>query len=485
MNQWNNSSYQKIVDAKFTNDIVVVSFENGDIIEVPKKKLIPFGFTDLDWEKVSFNAFEIIIPATPAPFEIPWDKIRVLTDKEFGKYLAERAEQQSKLIGTKIKRLREKKGIKSSELAERAGITAQTISRIEQGHTDVGFTTLGKILASMGYSLKDLANQDSELELENNPKSYNLLLKRMNNVGIDTNLLIRKIIPDKLQVALNSYKTDQPSLLLDEAANYISTIYGWSLNEIWSNQNLILSNQPAKMACFKKPSNANVKQVQAYSHYAYHLAKIVLNASQVRPKYDYPESMDDFKAMYFEKFKVVDFQSLLEFVWDLGICVLPLNDSGVFHGASWNIEGRHVIVLKQNTQFHARWIFDLLHELYHVFTHLTEDNSSVVEVEELSPFSNNESTEELEANAFANQIIFGNRAEEYAEACVNLASWKIENLKKAVTQISNREKIRVDFLSNYLAFRLSYQGENWWGTASKMQVLNPIDNNLLNSALSI
>lgn len=505
MIHWNNTSYQKIKDARFTNNNVVVSFENGDVIEIPKGNLIPFGVTDIEWSKIDFSPFEIIIPARPNSLEIPWDKLRVITDKEFGKHLAEKSEEQSKLIGVKVKRLREKKGINSKDLAERAGLTPQTISRIEQGHTDMSFVTLRKILAAMGYSLKDLANQETEHEMENTQKSFNGLLKRLSYAGVDSNLLTRKIIPTRLQVALNSHGANEPSLLLDEAASYVSTIYGWSPKEIWNSQNLTIRPEPAAMAFFKKPSNANENQVKAYSHYAYYLAKVVLKAFPKRGKNNYPESIEEFKEEYFKKNQKIDLTTLLEFIWDLGVCVLPLNDSGVFHGASWNIDGRHVIVLKQNAQSHARWIFDLLHELYHVFAHLDEDNTSVVETEELNPFSNNESIEELEANSFANQVIFNNRAEEHAEQCVAIAKWDIKNLSKAVVQVAKKEKVGVDFLSNYMAFRLSFQGENWWSSAIKMQItepnpftittnflknkiqmqkLSPMDFNLLNTAIT-
>lgn len=505
MIHWNNTSYQKIKDAQLTNDNLVVSFENGDVIEVPKETLTPFSNCEIEWSKLSFNPFEIIIPGSPHSLEIPWDKLRVITDKEFGKYLAEKSEEQSKLIGVKVKRLREKKGISSKGLAERAGITPQTISRIEQGHTDVSFATLKKILAAMGCSLKDIANQETELEMENAKKSFNVLIKRLSYAGIDSNLLTRKIIPTKLQVAFNSNKLFEPSLLLDEAASYVSTIYGWSPNEIWNSPNLVVKPEPAAMAFFKKPTNANENQVKAYSHYAYYLAKIVLKAFPPKRKNDYPESIEEFKEKYFKKNQKIDFATLLEFVWDIGVCVLPLNDSGVFHGASWNIDGRHVVVLKQNTQSHARWIFDLLHELYHVFAHLDKDNTCVVEVEELKPFSNNESIEELEANSFANQVIFGNRAEELAEQCVATAKWDIKNLSRAVVQVAKKAKVREDFLANYMAFRLSYQGENWWSSAIKMQItepnpftittdllqkkiqmqkISPMDNNLLSTAIT-
>ena len=506
MTRWNNTSYQRIKSARFANNKVVVSFENGDVIEVPIKHLMPFNINNIEWNKLNFTAFEITVPANPQSVEIPWDKLRVITDKEFGKYLAEKSKEQSRLIGVKVKLLREKKGINSKELAERAGIAPQTISRIEQGHTDVSFVTLKKILVAMGCSLKDLANQEMDLEIETIQKNYNVLIKRLNYAGIDSSLLIQKIIPRRLQVALNSQKSGVPSLLIDEVTSYVSTIYGWSSDEIWNNPNLSVRSNPAAMAFFKKPTNANENQVKAYSHYAYYLAKIVLKAFPIKSKVSYPESIEEFKEKYLEKHQKIDIYTLLEFTWDMGICVLPLNDSGVFHGASWNIDGRHVIVLKQRTLSHARWIYDLLHELYHVFAHLDKNNTSVIEFEELNPFSNNESVEELEANSFANQVIFGSRAEKLAEQCVIAAKWDIKNLSRAVVQIAKKEKIREDFLSNYLAFRLSYQGENWWSSAAKMQVtepnpftlsvnllqkkiqmqkFNPMDYNLLETALTM
>jgi len=473
MNKWNNTSYQKIVNAKLAHNQIVVSFENGDIVKIPKEVLIQKNVSKIVWDKLKHHPFEIIIPAKPEPIEIPWDEIRIVTDKEFGKYLAKRSEKQSKLIGSKIKQLRKRKGIKSNELAERAGITPQTISRIEQGHTDVSFSTLKKILASIGCTLKDLANQENEFDLDKTSKSYNQLIKRLGYIGIDSNLLTHKIIPNRIQKFLSSNTLDQPDLLLDEAASYVSNIYGWSLKEIWGDQDLVIRTEPYAMACFKKPSNANENQIKAYSHYAYYLAKIVLKSFVRKNKNDYPGSLEEFKSSYLKKYKKIDLESLLDFVWDLGICVLPLNDSGVFHGASWNIGGKHVIILKQNTKFHSRWIFDLLHELYHVFVHLEKENSSVVEVEELNPFTDNDSIEELEANSFANQFIFGNQAEELAQESIELAQGRMEFLKKAVVQVAKKGNIREDFLSNYLAFRLNYQGQNWWGAASKFQVIAP------------
>ncbi len=53
--------------------------------------------------------------------------------------------------------------------------------------------------------------------------------------------------------------------------------------------------------------------------------------------------------------------------------------------------------------------------------------------------------------------------------CVNAARGKVEFLKSAVPRIANRENVPADALANYMAFRLSLQGINWWGAANNLQ----------------
>jgi transcriptional regulator with XRE-family HTH domain len=45
----------------------------------------------------------------------------------------------------------------SKEVAKRTGVSVQTMSRLENGKQDLSFSTLNKILACMGFKLKDLA----------------------------------------------------------------------------------------------------------------------------------------------------------------------------------------------------------------------------------------------------------------------------------------------------------------------------------------
>src|SRR6185436_8374624 len=112
-----------------------------------------------------------------------------------------------------------------------------------------------------------------------------------------------------------------------------------------------------------------------------------------------------FRATLIKEYGGLSLQSTLRYAWDLGIVVIPLDDSGYFHGAAWNLNGQFVIVLKQRIKSHAKWLFDLLHEIYHILVHLQNGEDSIIEANEISPLSS-EDGKEAEANSFASQIIF-------------------------------------------------------------------------------
>jgi len=468
MNNWDKNTYQRIEHAILLNDSIEVLFENGDETKVSLKSVLPFSF-DGDSIEMDYNSYEILIKNGQSEIAIPWSKIRVLTDVEYSKYMVDQAEEQAKEIGKKIKALRERKGIKSNELADRSGLTAQTISRIERGHTDVSFATLKKMLAAMGLTLKDLADYQHE-EAQLSEKSLNYLLRRLSKAGIDSKFLLRKLIPHR--VDLDNLKGELPPLILNEIVSYIQTVYNWSSDLIWSNEDLTINDNASKLAFYKKPVNSNLYQIKAYSHYAYYISKLVLQNTVSLEKHEYPGDIDEFRELFI-KTKVIDFETCLSTVWSLGICVMPLRDKGLFHGASWNIDGRHIIILKQTSNSQAKWLFDLLHEVYHVFAHLDEINTSVIETEEIGPSVDQSAIEEAEANSFAHKVLFDDSTESIIDKCLSLANYRIENLKNAVNKVSVTENIGEDVLANYLAYRLSLQNENWWATANSLQITSP------------
>jgi transcriptional regulator with XRE-family HTH domain len=468
MNNWDNNTYQRIDSVNLQNKYIEVLFENGDNVAIELKSILPISFDDSEIE-ITNDSYDIFIKNERENTIVPWSKIRVLSDINFSKYMAQLADEQAREVGKKIKSLRERKGIKSNELADRSGLTPQTISRIEKGHTDVSFATLRKMLAAMGLSLKDLAEHNIETG-KIKEKSLNELLKRLSKAGIDAKFLLKRIIPSNIDI--EKYKNNLPPLLLDEIASYISSIYNWTQADLWGNGDLVVDEGATKTAFYKKPANSNVHQIRAYTHYAYYLAKIVLNNTKSLPQVEYPGDIEELRSK-FDQSKPISFEECLNVIWELGVCVIPLRDKGIFHGASWNIEGRHVIVLKQTSNSQAKWLFDLLHELYHVFVHLDVENTSVVELEEINPSTNQSSVEEAEANTFAHQVQFKGNTEELLSKCLSKANHRIENLKYAVEDVASEENIGKDVLANYIAYRLSFQGQNWWGTANGMQIIEP------------
>jgi hypothetical protein len=50
-----------------------------------------------------------------------------------------------------------------------------------------------------------------------------------------------------------------------------------------------------------------------------------------------------------------------------------------------------------------------------------------------------------------------------------LAENDLRRLKKAVLTVAAEQEISASQLANYMAFRLSLQGENWWGVAANIQ----------------
>ena len=132
-------------------------------------------------------------------------------------------------------------------------------------------------------------------------------------------------------------------------------------------------------------------------------------------------------------------------------------------------------MLKQLTDSQARWLYDLLHELKHVASHLRDERPLVIESAEISPLSDQyqDSDEEWEASEFASNVVLFGRAEELAQECVEMARGSVEQLKWAVERVAAIEHVPVDALANYLAFRLARQGLRWWGAANNLQVTDP------------
>ena len=208
--------------------------------------------------------------------------------------------------------------------------------------------------------------------------------------------------------------------------------------------------------------------------YAHYLALLVAQANQHYPIKSVPTDPGQLRHDVESNYGSMSLGCFANYIWDLGIPVLPLDDPGAFQGACFRDQGRNIIVLKQRTASESRWLFDLLHEIWHAGQDPDLPERTVLEPEE-GIVDISLSDEETMASRFSAAVLLSGRGQELAEKCLSTAKNDLRRLKAAVQRVSSEEGVPVDSLANYMAFRLSVeQGKNWWGTANSLQSIgNP------------
>jgi len=158
MNAKWNRQYRRISQAEEADGVLTVRFQNRDIARVDIRKVTPPNVSDANWRSVTVieDGLLLHVPASPLPFNIPWDSIRRLTDPELARRLVELAALQAKHFGRRLRELREERGMSQAKVAEIAGLLPANLSRIENGQFDMASSTLWKVLAAMGATPADL-----------------------------------------------------------------------------------------------------------------------------------------------------------------------------------------------------------------------------------------------------------------------------------------------------------------------------------------
>ncbi|MCU1251144.1 MAG: hypothetical protein JWQ49_4173 [Edaphobacter sp.] len=356
------------------------------------------------------------------------------------------------LIQTRIRA-----GLTQEDLAERVGLKPQQIQRYEASdYASANLSRVSEIAQALEISLEESHASIPDFKFAG-------MMRRLKSAGLPPQFVANRLLP-KRQISEGATGGEDLTL---EAAQAIERIYGWHPGVLLGNETLDVSRVAASQARFKVPARSNGLQLGAYVVYAHYLALLLLEATKPSAV---PLSSDpsEVRRLILGTYGAVTFEAVLQFVWSCGIPVLTLNDRGTFHGACWRHGGRNVIVLKQQTQSTARWIFDLLHEYFHAAHNPHLDDHPVVEEAENSE-TRRKSPEEIAASSFAGDVMLDNRAQELAERCVQLARGSVERLKEAVAKVARQEAIDLGALAQYMAFRLSAQGVNWWGAATNLQ----------------
>ena len=355
-------------------------------------------------------------------------------------------------------------GLSQKNLADRLHLKEQQIQRYEADrYASASLQRIQQVARAIGLGVR------KELLMPLSATNFSALVTKLGQAGLDSDFLKSKLLPTTDIARLDGTAGPSDELrLIALTANIASRVFGWSNEELFAPTPLSPPRYAAAEARFKIPARRGTRATNLYAAYANYLAVTVLKACDALPRERVPSEVDEFRDALLGRYGTLNFRNTLCFAWDLGVPVLPLRDRGTFHGACWRYSDRNVIVLKQNSRHLARWLFDLLHELFHAAQRPEQETLEVIEADATTP-ERTHSDEEIAASQFAGDIVLGGRAEEIAQATVNQARGSVERLKSVVPEVAKRFGVDAGALANYLAFRLSWQDINWWGTAANLQ----------------
>lgn len=356
-------------------------------------------------------------------------------------------------------------GLSQKALADRLGLKEQQIQRYEaERYASASYQRLREIADALGVRIKN------DILLPVAPNSFGGLVSKLRQVGLERDFLLSRLLPspDAARASGEVASHEDDYALTSKAGAVLERVFGWTRDNVFGAQALVAPRFAAAEARFKMPANRTRATTSLYAAYANYLAVVALKGARSLPKSEIPTDAAAMHRCILDRYDTVDLRSALHTAWDLGVVVLPLRDRGAFHGACWRYEGRNAVVLKQTSKHEARWLFDLLHELFHAGQRPEAETLEVIEADETSSERRN-SDEEIAASQFAGEVVLDGKAETLAQACVQAARNSVERLKSVVPTIAAKNGVSVGALANYLAFRLSWQGVNWWGTAANLQ----------------
>ena len=357
-------------------------------------------------------------------------------------------------------------GLSQKALADRLGIKEQQIQRYEsERYASASYQRLREVAGALGVRIRN------DILLPMAPNSFSGLVSKLRQVGLERDFLLSRLLPspDAARGSGTIVGEDNDFSLTSKAGVVLERVFGWTRDNVFGPQALVAPRFAAAEARFKMPANRSQAATNLYAAYANYLAVVALKGARSLPKAEIPTDPDAMHRCIQKKYKTVDLKSAIYTAWDLGVVVLPLRDRGAFHGACWRYEGRNAVVLKQTSKHEARWLFDLLHELFHAGQRPEADTLEVIEADETSAERRN-SDEEIAASQFAGEVVLDGKAEVLAQTCVRAARNSVERLKSVAPTIAEKHGVSIGALANYLAFRLSWQGVDWWGAAANLQV---------------
>jgi DNA-binding XRE family transcriptional regulator len=140
-----------------------VTFENGDhfLLAVETTLLESTTTAPIPWREMRIGETGDVleIPVDDTLIEIPWDRIRAIADPEFRAHLAEHARERARHIGRRLRAMRLAAGLSPAALADKIGISHDTVSDLESGSMEPQTDLIQHIAGVLGRRLRDLVEE--------------------------------------------------------------------------------------------------------------------------------------------------------------------------------------------------------------------------------------------------------------------------------------------------------------------------------------
>ena len=357
-------------------------------------------------------------------------------------------------------------GLSQRALAERLGLKEQQIQRYEaERYASASYRRLCEVARALEVRI------ENEILLPVVPASFEGLLAKVSQVGLSREFVVGHLLSSADAAIADGEVPDEldDQRLTAKVAVVLERVFGWGRDNIFGAQALSTPWNAVAAARFKMPKSRREDCAGLFATYANHLAVVAIRGMADCPTETIPTDPSEMRNRILARGGGRDdLRTVLHAVWDLGVAVIPLRGKGTFHAACWRYEGRNAIVLKQASRQEARWTFDLLHELFHAAQRPEQETFEWIEADPTST-ERRESDEEIAATRYAGNVMLDGRADDLAEQCVARARKMVPGLKGAVPKVARMDGVSAGALANYLAFRLSWQGINWWGTAANLQ----------------
>ena len=351
-------------------------------------------------------------------------------------------------LGKNLVNARIKSGMDQADLAKRLNVSDLQIVRSEANEYSVTpIVEIRKIARILNVEIPE------EVIPSHFNGKINVILSKLKKAGFNRKFVLSRLIlphsSDKV-TNLSGSTLDKYTLGLYKHLNHV---FGWTWDELTNSVDLSTSIASSASAKFKVESNRDPEKINVFSMYARYLANFIVDSAKTLPQIVIPTNAVELRNLIIDSYGSVNFENTLNFAWDSGVIVFPLRDKGNFHGICIRIKGRNVIFLNPRKLYLSTWLFDLLHELSHAGQE--PDKETFDEIGEVvTSHKRRTSKEELDANHFANTVIFGNNANKLFDRCVEKADGNLNSLKQAILEVAQESHVMVDALANFVAHKL-------------------------------